>query len=55
MALAGEPAPGTPLPDVMETPGVVFVIDGNPELDEIIQKLGGEVESKEPGADPAQG
>ena len=41
MALAGEPAPGTPLPDVVETPGAVFVIDGNPELDEVVEKLGG--------------
>lgn len=41
MALSGEPAPGTPLPDVIETPGVVFVIDGNPELEEIVRALGG--------------
>lgn len=51
MALAGEPAPGTPLPDVMETPGVVFVIDGNPELDAIVKALGGEVQAKEPAKD----
>jgi phenylalanyl-tRNA synthetase beta chain len=56
MALSGEPVPGTPLPDVIDTPGAVFVIDGNPELDEVVRKLGGEVEDKEPAAaDPAQG
>lgn len=54
MALAGEPAPGTPLPDVMETPGVVFVIDGNPELDAVVKALGGEVEAKEPAEAPAE-
>jgi hypothetical protein len=26
---------------VIEIPGVVFVIDGNPELEEVVQKLGG--------------
>jgi tRNA-binding EMAP/Myf-like protein len=40
MTLPGEPVPGTPLPEVMEIPGVVFVIDGNPELDEIVRALG---------------
>jgi len=34
-------APGTPLVDVIPTPGVVFVLDGNPEIDEIVEKLGG--------------
>jgi phenylalanyl-tRNA synthetase beta chain len=34
-------APGTPLTDVVAAPGVVFVLDGNPELDEIVEKLGG--------------
>jgi phenylalanyl-tRNA synthetase beta chain len=52
MALAGEPTPGTPLPDVIDTPGVVFVIDGNPELDEIVKALGGEVRS---GDEEAEG
>jgi phenylalanyl-tRNA synthetase beta chain len=57
MTLSGEPALGTPLPDVIETPGVVFVIDGNHEIDAIVKALGGQVESKESaaGADPAQG
>ena len=40
LTLSGEPAPGTPLPDVMDTPGVVFVIDGNHEIDDIVRKLG---------------
>lgn len=55
MTLPGEPAPGTPLPDVMETPGVVFVIDGNHEIDAIVKALGGEVPAKEeePGAGQA--
>lgn len=43
LTLSGEPAPGTPLPEVMEITGVVYVIDGNPELNEIIRALGGEV------------
>lgn len=47
MTLSGEPTPGTPLPDVMETPGVVFVIDGNHEIDAIVKALGGEVPAKE--------
>ena len=41
MALPGEPPLGAPLPDVIDTPGVVFVIDGNPGMDEIVEKLGG--------------
>lgn len=49
MTLAGEPAPGTPLPDVVEAPGVVFVIEGSPELDEIVRKLGGGAAAPEPG------
>jgi phenylalanyl-tRNA synthetase beta chain len=55
MALSGEPAPGTPLPDVMETPGVVFVIDGSPELDAIVKALGGEVAAKEPAEGGGEG
>ncbi|HEU4881312.1 MAG TPA: hypothetical protein VFT45_03675 [Longimicrobium sp.] len=47
LTLAGEPAPGTPLPEVMEIPGVVYVIDGNPELNEIIRALGGDVPEAE--------
>jgi phenylalanyl-tRNA synthetase beta chain len=41
LTLSGEPTPGTPLPEVIDTPGVVFVIDGNPELEEIVRALGG--------------
>ncbi|HEX2209500.1 MAG TPA: hypothetical protein VHG93_17610 [Longimicrobium sp.] len=41
MTLEGEPAPGTPLPDVMEIPGVVFVIEGTHEMDAIVRALGG--------------
>ncbi|HEY0024768.1 MAG TPA: hypothetical protein VGB24_17780 [Longimicrobium sp.] len=48
MTLQGEPVPGTPLPDVIDTPGVVFVIDGNPELDEIVRALGGEAPDRAP-------
>jgi phenylalanyl-tRNA synthetase beta chain len=47
MALHGEPAPGTPLPDVIRTPGVVFVIEGSPDVDEIVRALGGA--APEPG------
>lgn len=53
MALQGEPAPGTPLPDVMETPGVVFAIDGNPTVDEIVRALGGEAPEPETAAPAA--
>ena len=55
MALSGEPAPGTPLPDVMETPGVVFVIEGNHEIDDIVRKLGGPVAEPEPSAASGEG
>jgi phenylalanyl-tRNA synthetase beta chain len=51
MTLAGEPAPGTPLPDVVATPGAVFVIDGSPELEEIVKALGGEPRAPEPTAE----
>jgi phenylalanyl-tRNA synthetase beta chain len=51
MALSGEPAPGTPLPDVIETPGVVFVIDGTPDLEDIIETLGGEPKRAEVAAE----
>lgn len=43
MALPGEPALGAPLPDVMETPGAVFVIEGSHALDAVVKALGGEV------------
>lgn len=49
MTLEGEPAPGTPLPDVIDTPGVMFVIDGSHEIDDIVRKLGGE--APEPGVE----
>ena len=42
MTLAGNPPLGTPLPEVIDTPGVVFVIDGNPEMEEIVRALCGE-------------
>jgi phenylalanyl-tRNA synthetase beta chain len=51
MTLSGEPAPGTPLPEVMQIPGVVFVIDGNPEVDEIVRALGGDVPERAPEAE----
>jgi phenylalanyl-tRNA synthetase beta chain len=47
MTLSGEPAPGTPLPEVMDIPGVVFVIDGSHEIDDIVRKLGGEATEPE--------
>ncbi|HSU13729.1 hypothetical protein [Longimicrobium sp.] len=34
-------APGTPLVDVIPTPGVVFVLEGNAEIGEVVEKLGG--------------
>jgi phenylalanyl-tRNA synthetase beta chain len=51
LTLQGEPAPGTPLPEVMDIPGVVFVIDGNHEVDEIVRALGGDVPEREPEAE----
>jgi phenylalanyl-tRNA synthetase beta chain len=52
LTLSGEPAPGTPLPEVMEIPGVVYVIDGSPEVNEIIRALGGEVPEAEAETQP---
>ena len=43
-------APGTPLVDVVPTPGVVFILHGNPPLDEVVEKLGGP-----PAERPAEG
>lgn len=43
MELQGEPAPGTPIVEVIPTPGVVFVMDGKDTVDDVIRKLGGEV------------
>ena len=34
-------APGTPLIDVVPVPGVVFILHGNPPLEEVVEKLGG--------------
>lgn len=47
LTLPGEPAPGTPLPDVIDTPGVVFVIEGPHEIDAIVRALGGDVPDSE--------
>jgi phenylalanyl-tRNA synthetase beta chain len=33
--------PGTPLPDALPIEGTVFVLEGNPPLDEVVEKLGG--------------
>ena len=51
LTLSGEPAPGTPLPEVMEIPGVVYVIEGNHEVDEIVRALGGDVPERAPEAE----
>lgn len=55
LTLSGDPVPGTPLPEVMEIAGVVFVIDGNHEVDEIVRALGGDVPEREPEAEEAAG
>jgi phenylalanyl-tRNA synthetase beta chain len=47
LTLEGELTPGTPLPDAIPVSGSVFVIEGNPELDEVVRALGGEVPSPE--------
>jgi len=39
LTLHGELTPGTPLPDAIAVEGVVFVIDGSPELDEVVAGL----------------
>ena len=41
LTLHGELVPGTPLPDAIPVEGSVFVLDGNPELDEVVAALGG--------------
>jgi phenylalanyl-tRNA synthetase beta chain len=41
MTLSGDLAPGTPLPDAIPVAGVVFVLDGKPEVDEVVRALGG--------------
>jgi phenylalanyl-tRNA synthetase beta chain len=40
LTLAGELTPGTPLPDAMPIPGVVFVLEEKVEIDELIAALG---------------
>ncbi|HEX6746108.1 MAG TPA: hypothetical protein VF092_02250 [Longimicrobium sp.] len=40
-------APGTPLTDVIPTPGVVFVLEGNGEIDDVVAKLTGSAEQSE--------
>lgn len=42
LELSGEPAPGTPLPQVLPADGVVFVLAGNPALEEVSAALRGE-------------
>jgi phenylalanyl-tRNA synthetase beta chain len=41
LTLHGELTPGTSLPDAIPVEGSVFVLDGNPELDEVVAALGG--------------
>lgn len=41
MTLPGQPEPGTPLPEVVKVEGVVFVLEGEPEEEEIVKALGG--------------
>ena len=41
LTLHGELTPGTPLPDAIPVEGSVFVLDGNPELDKVVEALGG--------------
>ncbi|HYH80322.1 MAG TPA: hypothetical protein VEX86_11010 [Longimicrobium sp.] len=41
MTLPSGFAPGTPLTDVIPVPGVVFILEGNPTVDEVVETLGG--------------
>ena len=41
LTLSGDLAPGTPLPDAIPVEGTVFVLEGNPGLDEVVAALGG--------------
>jgi phenylalanyl-tRNA synthetase beta chain len=50
--LTGEPAPGTPLTEVIAVSGEVFVLEGNPEVEAVIAALGGEVRPSA-GTEPA--
>ena len=49
MTLSAPLTPGTPLPDAIPVEGVVFVLDGKPELDEVVRALGGEVQGEASG------
>lgn len=40
LTLPGDPAPGTPLPQVLEVEGVVFVLAGSPTEEELARALG---------------
>jgi phenylalanyl-tRNA synthetase beta chain len=37
--LSGQPVPGTPLPEVIPVEGTVFVLEGNPEIEEVLSAL----------------
>ncbi|HEX8363086.1 MAG TPA: hypothetical protein VF613_23380 [Longimicrobium sp.] len=39
LTLSGEPTPGTPLPEVITVEGVVFVIAGGADADEVVEAL----------------
>lgn len=39
MKLSGDLAPGTPLPEVVPVDGVVFVLEGNPEQEAVVEAL----------------
>jgi phenylalanyl-tRNA synthetase beta chain len=41
LTLPGEPTPGTPLPEVIDTPGHVFVIEGDATEEDVVRALGG--------------
>ena len=43
MTLSGDLTPGTPLPEVIDTPGYVLVIDGAATEDDVVRALGGTV------------
>lgn len=39
LTLEGDPAPGTPLPRVVDADGVVFVLEGSPEPEDLVRAL----------------
>jgi phenylalanyl-tRNA synthetase beta chain len=49
MTLEGDPVPGTPLTDVVEAEGVVFVFAGDHSEADVIRALGGTPEEDAPG------